>query len=71
MTENTVPTNNDKQQPVRATAWAVLDAEERVLAVERSRVIATDTAEHTDGARVAPLVLADLDDLEPDEEETR
>lgn len=50
---------------MNAVAWAVLDAEDRVLAVELSRVIAADLAERTDGARVAPLVLADLDEVTP------
>lgn len=50
--------------PRKATAWAVLDANDNVVDVERSRVIALDIAEGLDGHRIAPLVLADLDDVE-------
>lgn len=50
----------------RALAWAVLDANDNLVDVERSRVIALDIAEGLDGHRIAPLVLADLDDVDED-----
>lgn len=50
--------------PRKATAWAVLDANDNVVDVERSRVIALDIAEGLDGHRIAPLVLTGLDDVE-------
>ena len=49
---------------MKATAWAVLDAEDNVLYVEQSRTIALAMVD--DGCRVVPLVMADLDDVEDD-----
>lgn len=49
---------------MKAIAWAVLDGNDTVVDVERSRVIALDIAEGLDGHRIAPLVLADLDDVD-------
>lgn len=51
---------------MKAIAWAVLDGNDNVVDVERSRVIALDIAEGLDGHRIAPLVLADLDDVDED-----
>jgi hypothetical protein len=54
---------------VKPLAWAIIDADDNVLGVELSRVVALDTAARTDGARVAPLVLDDVEpDVEPDDE---
>lgn len=50
---------------MKAAGWAVLDAEDRVLTLELSRVVAHDVADRIDGARVAPLTVADLDDIDP------
>ncbi len=53
----------DSVERPRALAWAVLDTAGVEVAVERSRVVAQDMAER-EGWRVAPLVLASLDDVE-------
>lgn len=51
---------------MKAAGWAVLDAEDRILTLELSRVIAHDIADRIDGSRVAPVTVADLDDIDED-----
>lgn len=51
---------------MRAAAWAVLDANDKVIAVRLERDTATAYSGFEDGSRVAPLTLADLDDIDPD-----
>ena len=46
---------------MKAAAWAVLDTEDRVIAVRVERDEADAYVEFTDGVRVAPLGLVDLD----------
>lgn len=53
-----------KQEPKQAAGWAVVDAEGRALF---GYITASDFPAHAelvDGRRIAPLVLADLDDVE-------
>ena len=45
---------------MKAAAWAVLDTEDRVIAVRIERDEADAYVEFTDGVRVAPLVLAEV-----------